>query len=1455
MPEAEGHTYRVIGGAGGSMNYLKLRGVKSGESYRQAAADAADKRRLARQAQTDADKKSGIYEAKQQARENINDQKREAESQFIQQVAHAMGWGDKQLEPDLSGLSPAAAKKAARLHHAALLRKAKQAVSLQKQAIFADEDAAAAIKSGAVSLSTSGLSVADLDPVKPDLGPTGVSPDFGARAAANGLTQEGAKAEAAALQGKEQADDAAKAAKGEKAAAIRDELAAANLPTPDELPVKVAALQDALGLLAAEKKLRAVAKAATAANAEIDASSVEPKAYVLEVAPVDADQVAADVMDGLRTATAASFLARVKDAGGDDAVVPHVATGAFNALNSAALVAGGASMMDRSVVDVLGVAGAAAVLARRFSLDLGPEGADELRQAVEKWHVARQEDLAKGAMAKAAELHELAAGAEKDATEGDDLLLKAAASRRKVEALAEAQRVLGQALGELEAGASLALALKEGRDSVEVSLGRASLESAITKVRALGLLPGEYDLTRQGANVFLQVTPAGLSKLAAPVDKEAAARAAANLALLNGAQDEDGWLPAGFANRPDLALHLPEGVVPSIAAPFAADAPDLAASLRDYVGGRYADGDSPGDILMDVQSAAFFEKVGAARAAEYRAALDAVLPNKGAGKKMRTAADFAPLMHGYAEDYAAKLGGSVSTLNSQAFEATPKAQDAVWRALADVPEGVAGYKAVSDLTPQDQGALRGWFAKNVAKDSPEAADLRSQIEKLQADEPEKMVEADMFGEAGENPAWAAWNSQVQELRSQLRSKALTWGDYVKVLGSPSKAYEAVQDLVRSQVAERFAHHHNTLEAGSPLRVGRTTIRNSLGHLSAVDPDARAERMAQDAKLRAALQERAGGKFAGGSVKAKVEAQQAHMAGMAQAQMGFFAAEDLPPSEKPLAPDERVTIGQAAEKKLAAMVGAVGGRFKPGEPVKLFQPSMSGPDGVVRQRAIKHIVQNKRTVLAAGVGTGKTGIGLGAFAQLHSDGKAKRGLFVVPSIVQGQFNAEALRFLEPGRFDWHADPGASAAERLAAMKDPSKDFVVVTHQALRDDMLSLLAAKQGVKPADAAAQFDAMPRAARAALLKQVMAEHGMAFDYVMADEAHGLLDRQGKADSRLSETAQALTDNVPYYVHASADPTKNDVSELQSLYSKMDGARYGDRDAFMRAYGGDTAASRDALKRLMLQHVFTASVKPDVKVTRSEVNLDLNDAQLAAAKKVRSAVARARLARLQGKLDVAACRELAPEMFAGLEPGQEDEAARRVTSALGVIRDSALRRAVDNHEDGVKMQELSKQAAARAGRKGVVFSRFRSGVDAAAARLTKDGRKVVTITGSDSSEEKARKLDAYRRGDYDVIVASDAGATGANMQTGSWLVQLDTPDTAMTHAQRQGRVDRIGQENDVDLIDLIHNTPEEARARERLATKYDLRELTTSPLEGLDDSGLAYFLKQQQAQEQQASLL
>jgi superfamily II DNA/RNA helicase len=103
---------------------------------------------------------------------------------------------------------------------------------------------------------------------------------------------------------------------------------------------------------------------------------------------------------------------------------------------------------------------------------------------------------------------------------------------------------------------------------------------------------------------------------------------------------------------------------------------------------------------------------------------------------------------------------------------------------------------------------------------------------------------------------------------------------------------------------------------------------------------------------------------------------------------------------------------------------------------------------------------------------------------------------------------------------------------------------------------------------------------------------------------------------------------------------------------------------------------------------------------------------------------------------------------------------------------------------------------------------------------------------------------AYQAGEKnspDVLIATDAGAVGVNLQRAGWVANYDTPDTAMLHEQRIGRMERIGQTNpDIKVLDLVTRTPYEHKRRRNLEDKKRLRDIVTSPTESADDSGLAH---------------
>jgi SNF2 family DNA or RNA helicase len=72
------------------------------------------------------------------------------------------------------------------------------------------------------------------------------------------------------------------------------------------------------------------------------------------------------------------------------------------------------------------------------------------------------------------------------------------------------------------------------------------------------------------------------------------------------------------------------------------------------------------------------------------------------------------------------------------------------------------------------------------------------------------------------------------------------------------------------------------------------------------------------------------------------------------------------------------------------------------------------------------------------------------------------------------------------------------------------------------------------------------------------------------------------------------------------------------------------------------------------------------------------------------------------------------------------------------------------------------------------------------------GISVVTLNGSMDMEERGAAQDAFRKS-HRVLVSTDAGGEGLNLQFAHVIINYDIPWNPMRLEQRIGRVDRIGQ--------------------------------------------------------------
>ncbi|HOV87752.1 MAG TPA: helicase-related protein, partial [Syntrophobacteraceae bacterium] len=120
--------------------------------------------------------------------------------------------------------------------------------------------------------------------------------------------------------------------------------------------------------------------------------------------------------------------------------------------------------------------------------------------------------------------------------------------------------------------------------------------------------------------------------------------------------------------------------------------------------------------------------------------------------------------------------------------------------------------------------------------------------------------------------------------------------------------------------------------------------------------------------------------------------------------------------------------------------------------------------------------------------------------------------------------------------------------------------------------------------------------------------------------------------------------------------------------------------------------------------------------------------------------------------------------------------------------------------------------------KVLVFTEFVPTQEMLYEFLTERGFEVVCLNGSMDLEERKRVQDAFAK-DARILISTDAGGEGLNLQFCHVVINYDIPWNPMRLEQRIGRVDRIGQTHTVRAINFVFEDSVEHRVREVLEEK------------------------------------
>lgn len=701
-----------------------------------------------------------------------------------------------------------------------------------------------------------------------------------------------------------------------------------------------------------------------------------------------------------------------------------------------------------------------------------------------------------------------------------------------------------------------------------------------------------------------------------------------------------------------------------------------------------------------------------------------------------------------------------------------------------------------------------------------ASDVRRRIkDKLRSYFVEHMAHAPDLAESGFNP-------------EKVETASDRWTQYCHDIGGEARAYQVVQEFMVGDVVQRFASIYRQ-RTGKVFKIASRPVSAAQAHAEALlAPEKRAKMLSHTRSEQAKLQQGKHGKFVPGSVKERLEAQQ-----MAESQSArLFGASETSRHVNVM----RASLGKSVEKSLRAMLPYcdVNTPVSVAGDIRLAGPTIN------RQRAIRLILANQRQGLNLGTGAGKTLCMIGALTHLRNNNKVRRALIVVPSNIVAQFGGEFAKFVDPSSgLRWFSDPSAKSDDRKSAYANTNFHAVVVTPEALREDITNAIADEWSVSKEEAVSRLEEMSDDERDRAIQDVMSKRGWDFDMSMFDESHRLLGRKGKPDAHMARIANSIGRHTPYYVYSTADPVKNDASEAWHVLNMIDPKRYPPegRDAFMRKYMRNTAAAGRALQRELEPYLYVANVDTGVRHNRSSHYIPLTEQQQMEYDTVESMIQRARNAHALGKVDVEAIQHLSPHAFEDVPEDRHYEIASKLQANIAGVAQAARNRVVNCHPQGAKIDFISSYASKHKTEPILIFAHNLDAVDAIYERLHADGHKVARLKGNMPSDAKARVQFAFSppsgEPSIDILVASDAAAMGANLQRAAHLINVDSPMTAMLHEQRIARAVRTGQLNNVQVHDLICECPYDHGARRILEKKGKFRKLVIG--ERLDDSGLA----------------
>jgi len=141
---------------------------------------------------------------------------------------------------------------------------------------------------------------------------------------------------------------------------------------------------------------------------------------------------------------------------------------------------------------------------------------------------------------------------------------------------------------------------------------------------------------------------------------------------------------------------------------------------------------------------------------------------------------------------------------------------------------------------------------------------------------------------------------------------------------------------------------------------------------------------------------------------------------------------------------------------------------------------------------------------------------------------------------------------------------------------------------------------------------------------------------------------------------------------------------------------------------------------------------------------------------------------------------------------------------------------------------------AHPGSKIIIFAFFKPTLYYLRERLTREGIATLLLTGDERGDKQVIVDEFQKRKDIHILLSSEVGSEGLDLQFASAIVNYDLPWNPMVVEQRIGRIHRIGQKAErIVVINLICENTVDERIYDRLYDRLGLFRRTLGDLEAV----------------------